>query len=287
MLGTLRSARITVAPHPHLVMLPFVWSDRLWRSGLAGSIPAAASYVLAVWLLYRLAFEAFHDETAAILAARVLRPQSERALHGGDADDGASVYRSRPRVRARDPSVAEHRLGVATGGRRRSRRRALADALRGLGADTGWRAGRHALLEGPRISTCARSRGMDVYRVGRAVVLALAQLGHLRRRSLFLPRTVLRASDLRRAAEPSWLDDVRRRTSVRGSRVGPGRRRGRRGTAAAGTLVCRTRKARLVASQRPLVGVARSGWSWCPSRSLPTVSFAERSRSTRSPPWRC
>jgi hypothetical protein len=33
-------------PLPHIAMLPFVSNDRLWRSGLAGSVPAALCFVL-------------------------------------------------------------------------------------------------------------------------------------------------------------------------------------------------------------------------------------------------
>ncbi len=33
-------------PLQHVAMLPFVWNNRLWQSGLAGSIPSMAAYVL-------------------------------------------------------------------------------------------------------------------------------------------------------------------------------------------------------------------------------------------------
>ena len=46
-------------PVQHVLMLPFVWIDPLWRSGWAGTIPSLASYVLAVWCTYRLAFDLF------------------------------------------------------------------------------------------------------------------------------------------------------------------------------------------------------------------------------------
>jgi cellulose synthase/poly-beta-1,6-N-acetylglucosamine synthase-like glycosyltransferase len=34
-------------PLPHLVMLPFIWNDTLWQTGLAGTIPSMICYVIA------------------------------------------------------------------------------------------------------------------------------------------------------------------------------------------------------------------------------------------------
>ena len=39
-------------PLPHVLMLPFIWNDYLWRTGLAGSIPAMASYIVSCIYLY-------------------------------------------------------------------------------------------------------------------------------------------------------------------------------------------------------------------------------------------
>lgn len=39
-------------PLPHLVMLPFTWSDRLYRTGLAGAIPSSIAWVLAGVMLF-------------------------------------------------------------------------------------------------------------------------------------------------------------------------------------------------------------------------------------------
>ena len=33
-------------PLQHVAMLPFVWSDGLWRTGIAGAIPGMLAYVL-------------------------------------------------------------------------------------------------------------------------------------------------------------------------------------------------------------------------------------------------
>ncbi|HEY9127179.1 MAG TPA: glycosyltransferase family 39 protein [Acidobacteriaceae bacterium] len=42
-------------PFPHIIMVPFLLVDSWWRSGFAAVIPSAASYLLGVWGLYRLA----------------------------------------------------------------------------------------------------------------------------------------------------------------------------------------------------------------------------------------
>ena len=41
-------------PLPHLLMIPFLLSDRMWQSGLGGSIPSMAGYVFAVAGIFRL-----------------------------------------------------------------------------------------------------------------------------------------------------------------------------------------------------------------------------------------
>jgi hypothetical protein len=41
-------------PLPHLLMLPFVWSDKLWVSGLAGTLPSMAAYVISTIGVFRL-----------------------------------------------------------------------------------------------------------------------------------------------------------------------------------------------------------------------------------------
>ncbi len=39
-------------PLPHLVMLPFIWNDFLWRTGLAGTIPSMICYIVASHYLF-------------------------------------------------------------------------------------------------------------------------------------------------------------------------------------------------------------------------------------------
>ena len=55
-------------PLPHLLMLPLVANDHLWRSGLAGAIPAAACFVIAATFLFAAARRAFQSLAAAVAA---------------------------------------------------------------------------------------------------------------------------------------------------------------------------------------------------------------------------
>jgi uncharacterized membrane protein (Fun14 family) len=41
-------------PLPHVLMIPFVWPDALWQSGIGGSIPSMIAYVLGVVGIFRL-----------------------------------------------------------------------------------------------------------------------------------------------------------------------------------------------------------------------------------------
>ncbi len=62
-------------PLPHLLMLPFVGNDALWRSGLAGAIPAAGCFVAAGAFLYATLRRVFGLPAAALgLAAMALNP---------------------------------------------------------------------------------------------------------------------------------------------------------------------------------------------------------------------
>jgi hypothetical protein len=56
-------------PLPHLLMLPFVRVDALWRSGLAGSIPSALCFVAAGLFLFAAARRIFGSAPAAVAAA--------------------------------------------------------------------------------------------------------------------------------------------------------------------------------------------------------------------------
>src|SRR6202158_5420150 len=41
-------------PLPHLLMIPFIFSDAMWRSGAGGSMPSMIAYVLGVVGIFRL-----------------------------------------------------------------------------------------------------------------------------------------------------------------------------------------------------------------------------------------
>lgn len=54
-------------PLPHLVMLPFIWNDYLWRTGLAGSIPSMACYMIATIYLFLAARRLTKDSRASFI----------------------------------------------------------------------------------------------------------------------------------------------------------------------------------------------------------------------------
>jgi cellulose synthase/poly-beta-1,6-N-acetylglucosamine synthase-like glycosyltransferase len=54
-------------PLPHLLMLPFVWNDYLWRSGLAGSFSSMFCYLVAVIYLFRSARRLTHSNSASFV----------------------------------------------------------------------------------------------------------------------------------------------------------------------------------------------------------------------------
>ncbi len=56
-------------PLPHLLMLPFIWNDDLWRSGLAGSIPSMLCYVVAARYVFLIARRLTHDSRASFIGA--------------------------------------------------------------------------------------------------------------------------------------------------------------------------------------------------------------------------
>lgn len=63
-------------PLPHLLMLPFIWHDHLWRSGLAGSAVSMLCYLAATLLVFEMAAIAGtqagrRDTRAGVLAAAI------------------------------------------------------------------------------------------------------------------------------------------------------------------------------------------------------------------------
>jgi hypothetical protein len=58
-------------PLPHLLMIPFLLSDRLWQTGVGGSIPSLVAYVVGVVGIFRLMRESLGPKSGPAVAARV------------------------------------------------------------------------------------------------------------------------------------------------------------------------------------------------------------------------
>jgi hypothetical protein len=58
-------------PLPHLLMIPFIFSDAMWRSGAGGSIPSMIAYVLGVVGIFRLVREVLEADVRTKPAAVV------------------------------------------------------------------------------------------------------------------------------------------------------------------------------------------------------------------------
>jgi hypothetical protein len=59
-------------PLPHVMMLPLVRNDGLWRSGLAGAIPSSACFVCAGVFLYAAMRRAAHSSAVALASLGIL-----------------------------------------------------------------------------------------------------------------------------------------------------------------------------------------------------------------------
>ena len=64
-----------MAALPHLLMIPFIWSNSMWQSGAGGSIPSMIAYVFGVVGMFRLVRGVLQDDSrtspAAVAAASV------------------------------------------------------------------------------------------------------------------------------------------------------------------------------------------------------------------------
>ncbi len=58
-------------PLPHLLMLPFVWSNTLYHDGIAGAISSMVAYVTATVLAYKIVYRLSGDRFAGVVAAIV------------------------------------------------------------------------------------------------------------------------------------------------------------------------------------------------------------------------
>lgn len=56
-------------PLPHLLMIPFVWNDFLWHTGLAGSIVSMIAYVLGVLFIYKTIFLLTENKIGSFIGA--------------------------------------------------------------------------------------------------------------------------------------------------------------------------------------------------------------------------
>src|SRR5579862_7211606 len=57
-------------PLPHLLMIPFLLSNWMWRTGVGGSIPSMVSYVVATVGIFRLVRDALGSGGQSVLAIR-------------------------------------------------------------------------------------------------------------------------------------------------------------------------------------------------------------------------
>jgi cellulose synthase/poly-beta-1,6-N-acetylglucosamine synthase-like glycosyltransferase len=58
-------------PLPQVIMLPFIWNDTLWRSGLAGSIPSMFCYVIAACSIFLAARRLTNSNLASFVGTMV------------------------------------------------------------------------------------------------------------------------------------------------------------------------------------------------------------------------
>jgi Dolichyl-phosphate-mannose-protein mannosyltransferase len=56
-------------PLNHILMLPLIWNDTLWRDGFAGAFPSMVAYVVSVVYMFRLGKWCFGSGTAGFVAA--------------------------------------------------------------------------------------------------------------------------------------------------------------------------------------------------------------------------
>ena len=66
-------------PLPHLLMIPFIVSMKMWRTGAGGSIPSMAAYVFGVIGIFRLTRGALAGNLDAGLTTRTSRPGPPRS----------------------------------------------------------------------------------------------------------------------------------------------------------------------------------------------------------------
>src|SRR5690349_7178902 len=68
-------------PLPHLLMVPFLISDWMWRSGVGGSIPSMVAYVLATAGIFRLVRAGVKEQPAAAWVGAVVFAANPNLLY--------------------------------------------------------------------------------------------------------------------------------------------------------------------------------------------------------------
>jgi hypothetical protein len=80
-------------PVPHLLILPFIVSKSMWQSGIGGSIPSMAGFVLGVLGIFRLVRSAFAGESKVLAwAAAVLYAANPNLIYMQSTAMGESLY---------------------------------------------------------------------------------------------------------------------------------------------------------------------------------------------------
>jgi hypothetical protein len=58
-------------PLPHILLMPFVTNDLLWRTGLAGSIVSGAAFIISAIFIYKLAYLLTNNRASSLVASGV------------------------------------------------------------------------------------------------------------------------------------------------------------------------------------------------------------------------
>jgi len=77
-------------PLPHLLMIPFLWSEAMWRNGAGGSIPSMIAYVLGVVGIFRL--------VGGLLEAELFKKMGTKTAAGVGAWVAAVAYGANPNL---------------------------------------------------------------------------------------------------------------------------------------------------------------------------------------------
>lgn len=146
----------TWLPLPFMLMLPLIWNDTLFSSGIAGSLPSMVGYVVAAMYMYRLARLVSASRGAGWVAAGVLMlnpsllymqstPMSESPSLGAFVVAVYYALRMTQSYHALD--VAKCATAVAAGTLVRYENWVLALAIAPIVVYVSWRQGGYALAE--------------------------------------------------------------------------------------------------------------------------------------------